>query len=174
MARLQGLSRPAIPGASATFNDVVAQVRLFVRDFAELNRLVDGEESSDMMIAFAVMGALSEFSSRPPPLGIYTVEDFISRGWAHPLLTGSVAHLLAQVGILQTRNHLPFSDGGLNVAVSDKTPLLQSWIGIMRSQWDPWIRDTKIAENISQMMGSGVGAHSELLLIHGFSDETAG
>jgi hypothetical protein len=152
----------------------VAQVRLFIRDFPELNRLVDGEESSDAMIAFSVMSALSEFSSKPPQLGIYTVEDFVSRGWVQMLIYGALAHLLATVGILQTRNHLPFSDGGLNVAVSDKTPLLQSWISIMRSQWDPWVVNIKISENIASMMGSGTGAHSELLLIHGFYDETTG
>ena len=44
----------------------VNQVRMYLRDFPELNRLVDGYESSDRMLAWAVIDALDDFNNTPP------------------------------------------------------------------------------------------------------------
>lgn len=169
---LQGAQNSTIPGASVAFNDFVSGTRLYMRDFPELNRLVAGEESDDRMIAFAVLEALSEFQSEPPDLGVYAFEDFMTRGWAHMLRLATICHLHHMVGILQTRNHLPFSDGGLNVAVSDKTPLLQSWIQIMCSRWQQWKGRIKAAENIRNVINDGTGGvSSEYFAVNGYFAE---
>lgn len=165
---LQGMDSALIPGASQTFNIFVAQTRLFMRDFPELNRLVAGEESSDRMIAFAAFEALSDFNSEPPNLGVYTFEMFVQKGWVHPLRTGTICQLLHMVGLLQTRNHLPFSDGGLNVAVSDKTPLIQAWIQIFCSKWENWKQKTKVAQNIAGILTGAGGVSSELFAVNGY------
>ncbi|MHA2333740.1 MAG: hypothetical protein ACXAEU_17070 [Candidatus Hodarchaeales archaeon] len=169
---LQGLSNVNIPGASQAFNSFVGGVRLYMRDFAQLNRLVDGEESSDRMIAFAVLDALSEFQSVPPNLGIYSFETFLEKGWVHMLRIGTICKLLEMVGLLQTRNHLPFSDGGLNVAVSDKTPLIQSWLQIFGGRWQRWMEQVKVAENISNAINdNSSGVFSEYFAVNGYFAE---
>jgi hypothetical protein len=139
-----------------------------MRDFPELNRLVAGEESSDRMVAFAATEAMSDFNSEPPQLGFYTFDMFVSKGWIHPLRIGTINELLHMVGLLQTRNHLPFSDGGLNVAVSDKTPLLQSWIQLFGAKWENWKQKTKVAQNISGILTGAGGVSSELFAVNGY------
>lgn len=166
MTSLQGVE--TVPGASQTFNVFVAQTRLYMRDFPELNRLVAGQESSDRMIAFAAVEAMSDFNSEPPHLGFYTFDMFMSKGWVHPLRMGTICQLLHMVGLLQTRNHLPFSDGGLNVAVSDKTPLLQSWIQLFCSKWENWKKQTKVAQNIAGILTGAGGVSSELFAVNGY------
>jgi len=168
MTRLQGLDQPNIPGATAVFNHFVARVRLFMRDYAELNRLVEGEESNDRMIAFAVYDALSDFNSTPPFIGTYGFTEFMTNNWHHPLMLKTCVCLMESVGILQTRNHLPFSDGGLNVSVSDKTPLLQSWIQLFNMRWERFKSQTKMAKNIALLFSEPGGVSSELFIVNGY------
>jgi len=166
---LQGLPDPeAIPGASQEFQQFVSTIRLFIRDFPELNRLVAGEESSPRMIAWAVIDAIEDFNGSPPMIGTYTFSDLISNNQASLLRKGTVMNLLYSVGILQTRNHLPFSDGGLNVAVSDKTPLLQAWIQLFQRQWEMGRDKVKTAWNIESLLGGPSGAHTEYFALSGY------
>lgn len=169
MTALQGLADPAlIPGASVEFCQFVATIRLYLRDFPELNRLVAGEESSDRMIAWAVIDAIEDFNGTPPMIGTYTFSDLLSQGQASLLRKGAVVNLLTSVGILQTRNHLAFSDGGLNVAISDKTPLLQSWIQLFQQQWETGKQRVKVAWNIEALLGGPSGAHTEYFALSGY------
>jgi len=166
---LQGLPETSnIPGASHEFNQYVATIRLFLRDFEELNRLVEGEESSDRMIAWAIIDAIEEFNGTPPLIGTYTFSDLITNQQASLLRKGSIYNLLMSVGMLQTRNQLSFSDGGLNVQVSDKTPLLQSWMQILRGQWERGMQRVKMAWNIESLLGGPSGVHSEYFALSGY------
>ena len=45
----------------------------------------------------------------------------------------TVVALIESVGLLQTRNHLNYSTGGINVGTNDKTPLLMQWLQYYRS-----------------------------------------
>jgi len=169
---LQGASDISrIAGASDAFNQFVSDTRFFLRDFPELNRLVAGFESSDRFIAFATIDALSDFNSTPPLLGRFGFTDFVQHDWIYLLRIGAVLNVLTSVGILQTRNHLPFSDGGINVAVSDKTPLLQSWIQLLTHRWETGKTRIKIARNIEQLLGGEGGVASEYFDIHGYYAE---
>lgn len=169
---LQGASNTArIAGASPAFNQFVSDTRFFIRDFPELNRLVAGQESSDRMIALCAVNTISEFNAQPPLIGAFNFSDFVQNNWIDPLRTGTLIKLLTSVGILQTRNHLPFSDGGLNVAVSDKTPLLQSWIQLLKMDWMQWKQQVKVAKNIAQLLDGQGGVASELFDIHGYYAE---
>lgn len=73
-----------IPGMSQTFRDFVQMVRLYTRDFPELNRIVGGEESSDRHIAWAVLDAISDFNGTPH-FTTLTLEDLLLRN-QHALL----------------------------------------------------------------------------------------
>ncbi len=65
-----------------------------------------------------------------------------------------------------TRNHLTFSDGGIQVGVSDKTPLIQSWLQLIGNRYEEKKQKLKIALNIE--LGWGDGFHSEYLWTNGF------
>lgn len=169
MAKLQGLGAVAnVPGASPQFMQFISTVRLFMRDNTELNRLVAGEESSDRMVAWAAIDAISDFNGSPPLIGDYTFSDLMAKGQHALLRTGTVLNLLYSIGILQTRNHLPFSDGGLNVAVSDKTPLIQAWIQMLERRWEIGKKEVKKAWNIESLLSGSVGAHSEYFALSGY------
>jgi hypothetical protein len=163
---LQGLE--GIPGVSETFNSFIQTVRLFMRDHPQLNRLVKGEESSDRLIAWAILDFLSDFAGSPPPLGYFTLDQLFDMHYQSFALRGTTVALLQSVGILQTRNHLQFSDGGISVGVSDKTPMLMQWIRDFQNKYEQEKMQRKVSLNIAQLLGVFSGVHSELFFVNGW------
>lgn len=165
MPELEGIS--GIPGMSETFNAFIQTVRMFTRDHPQLNRLVKGEESSNRMIALAIHDFLSDFAGTPPNLGFFSLEDLFTRYYQSFALRGTVVSLLESVGILQTRNHLNFSDGGISVGVSDKSPMLMQWIAQFRNKYEQEKIQRKIAMNIENAMGTSM-VPSEYAFLNGW------
>jgi hypothetical protein len=163
---LQGLE--GIPGVSDTFSSFIQTVRLFTRDHPQLNRLVKGEESSDRMIAWAIQDFLSDFAGTPPALGYMTLEQMFEQHLQAFALRGTTVGLLQSVGILQTRNHLQFSDGGISVGVSDKTPMLMQWIRDFQNKYEQQKMQIKVSQNIAQLLGGFGGTHSEYFFTNGW------
>lgn len=162
MERLQG-----VQALSPAMHSFVQMVRLYTRDHPQLNRLLSGEESSDRMIAWAVMDALSDFNGTPPLIGRFTVEDMLARDQQALLLRMTVCSLIESVGLLQTRNHVNYSNGGINVGVNDKTPLLMNWLQYFKGTTEQMKQRVKITFNIEQILGpSNPGLHSELWSIN--------
>lgn len=159
---------PDINGGSFPSNNIaleqfVGLVRAYMRDYAELNRLIQGEEHSDRLIAWAVIDALDDFNTTPP-MTAYQLINFPSKSL---LLRATVINLLESVGLLMTRNHLSFSDGGVSTGgLSDKTPLIQSWIQMFTNKYEEKKQKLKVALNIEGGWGGGV--HSEYLWTAGF------
>lgn len=152
-----------IPSASARMNEIVAMIRLFLRDFPEFNRLIKGEETSDRMIAWAVVDALDDWNSTPPFIGTISLTNFPSISL---LREGAVIRILQSVALLQTRNHLSFTDGGISVSVSDKAPLLMQWVSMFQQSYETKKSKMKASINIELAMG-GVGTLSEYFMING-------
>ena len=151
-----------IPFASQITQDFVQMVRLYMRDFAELNRIVSGEETSDRMIAWAVFDAMSDFNGTPHLTNL-SLEDLLQRNQHSLLLRMTVCSVVESVGLLQTRNHINYSDGGTNVGVNDKTPLLMNWLQYFKSFVTQQKQRVKVALNIEGILGpSQTGVHSEL------------
>lgn len=150
------------PTQNLALEQFIGTVRLFMRDYPALNRLIAGEEHSDRMIAWAIVDALDDFNATPPMTN-FGLTNFPS---SSILLRGTVINLLQSVGLLMTRNHLTFSDGGLQVGVSDKTPLIQSWIQMFSNTYEEKKKQLKIAMNIEGGWGGGV--HSEYSWVNGF------
>lgn len=151
-----------VPNSELELNQMVNQIRLFIRDHVEVNRLIKGVESSNRQIVWAISDTLDDFNTTPP-FTQFGIGNFPSK---HVLIRGVVATLLESVGMLQTRNHLSFSDGGLQVGVSDKTPFIQSWIQLLRGQYEEKKNRLKVAYNIES--GWGRGVHSEYLFANNF------
>lgn len=160
------MSLQGVEGMSGSMKSFVQMVRLYLRDFEELNRLVAGEESTDRMIAWAVLDAISNFNGTPHITHV-TLDDLLQMEQQHLLLRMTVEALIESVGLLQTRNHINYSDGGINVGVNDKTPLLMNWLQYYRSYTEQLKQRVKVAMNINQILGSSNrGIHSELWAVN--------
>jgi len=158
------MSLEGIPGVTPAFDLFVQEVRLFTRDFPELNRLLRGEESSDRMIAWAVIDAVSDFNGTPHFTSL-KLEDLLQLGQRSLMLRMTVIALLESVGLLQTRNHLNYSDGGLNVGVNDKTPMIMNWLQYFKGTAEQMKQRVKVAINIGAILNSG-GVASEYFAIN--------
>lgn len=158
---LQGL-----PGVTPTFRSFVQAVRGYTRDFPELNRLVSGEESTDRQIAWAVFDALSDFNGTPH-LTQLSLEDLLGRSQQALLMRMTVISLIESVGLLQTRNHINYSTGGINVGVNDKTPMLMQWLQYFKSTTEQMKQRVKVALNIEGILGpSNSGVFSEYWVVN--------
>ncbi len=152
----------SVPQLNLAMDQMVSLVRSYLRDYPELNRLIAGEAHSNRQIAWAIVDAIEDFNITPP-LTKWGLSTFPSRNL---LIRGAVISLLESEGLLMTRNHLTFSDGGIQVGVSDKTPLLQSWIQLLTNKYEKKKQDMKIYMNIESAWDGGV--HSEYLWTSGF------
>lgn len=140
-------------------------VRLFLRDFEELNLLVKGQESSDRFIAWATLDFISDFNQTPPFTGL-TLEDIYARGWSNLAVRGTVITLLQGLMIFYGRNHLPFSDGGISVNMNDKSGLIMSMLQFFQSMYEQNKKSIKVTLNIESLLSpSSIGLHSEYLLL---------
>lgn len=144
-----------VPSAD-TLRRHVQSVRLFMRDFPELNLFLRGEESDDRQIEFATMDFLSDFNGTPP-MSRYTLDDLMSYELASFAVRGTVISLLESLMIIYSRNHLPFSDGGMTVAINDKAPMIQSMLGLFRASYEQKLRMIKTQLNVAQLLGTGAG-----------------
>ena len=160
---LLGTGTTPIPSASARMNEMVAYIRLYLRDFPELNRLLKGYENSPRQIAWSIIDALDDWNSTPPFLGPTTLARFPSE---YLLCRGAVISLLESVALLQMRNQLTYSDGGLQVSVSDKAPLLMQFMSMMKQGYEQKKQRFKAAQNVEMAM-DGAGVFSEYFIING-------
>lgn len=159
MPFVQGLGQPFDP--KAVLRGHIESVRMFMRDFGELNLLIRGQESSDRMIVWATQDFLSDFNGTPPFTG-YALNELAQRGLQHLAVRGTVITLLQSVMILHARNYLPFSDGGLSVAINDKAPIIQSMLQLFQAAYEQNKRQVKTALNIEQLLDLGPsGVHSD-------------
>ena len=140
--------------ASLSAEQFKSEVRGYLRDFPELNRLISGEESSDRMVEYCIWLAVDEWNTTPP-LSAHTITDFPSR---LILLQMTVCHLLTSVGLLKSRNRFIYNDGGFSVQTEEQDVAYTRWIQLLRSQLDPRINRLKVALNINGGYGAGMGS----------------
>lgn len=138
-------------------NKLAEYVRFFMRDYPELNRLTDGYDHSSRHTRWAVLDTLSDWSSTPPFIG-QDLQLIIDRNWTSLFCRGVVINLLESLGILHLRNHLAYSDGGVNVQ-TENPQMIQAWLQMMKSEYENKRSRALIAlnvENALSMTTSGV------------------
>jgi hypothetical protein len=163
-----GTASSAKQGLPVKLINLIALIRAKLRDFPELNRLVEGHETSDREIAFAIMEAIDDFNTSPPLIGSYSIDNFPSISL---LIRGSIINVLESVGLLQTRNQMNYSDGqGVQVGVSDKTPMLMNWINLYTQSYEQKKFRLKQAINLGSAL-NGAGVPSEYSLVNGYFDD---
>ena len=135
-------------------------LRLFLNDTPELNRLIRTEESDDPKLDLAIALAVDDFNVTPPLLQNYVVENYPS---LYLLIYGASIQTLRSAGILQSRNELVYSSGGVSVRIFDKTQHYQSWIAQFVAEYERKKQNYKMALNISNAMAGGVPSEYSIL-----------
>lgn len=162
---LQGLAQTVSPN----FKAHIQITRLFFRDFAELNLLIAGEESSDRMIAWATLDFLSDFNGTPHFTN-FDIDTMYGRNLQSFAVRGTAISLLQSLMLIYTRNHVPFSDGGLSVSINDKAPMIQSILSLFQSSYEQNKRQIKIAVNVEGLLDVfPSGVHSDYAVLSGLS-----
>lgn len=154
----------ALTPTQATAMEIVRkQLRLFLNDTAELNRLIRQEETDAPHLDLAINLAIDDYNITSPPLAFAQVDSFPS---IYLLLHGAAIQTLKMAGILQSRNELNYSSGGVTVRTFDKTRNYQSWITMFMQDYERKKLNFKISQNIGAAMGFGI--HSEYNIINWF------
>lgn len=143
----------------ATF---IGQVRDYLRDHPQFNALLTSFETSDPVISLCSDLAADDFSTSPPLIGRWSVESHPSM---YLLFIGTVLQVLRSAGLMQARNNLNYSDGGLTVATSDKSQIYKAWADTYYAEYEQKKRTLKIAMNARQAYG---GVASEYMFIGSF------
>lgn len=95
------------------------QVREFLQDYPESNLLLDKEEFSNTYIELCMELAVSEYNVLTPRTNV-SLSNFPSMSL---LLLGTVWQMYLGRATLMARNHLTYTDGGLQIPVEEKYEL---------------------------------------------------
>lgn len=139
---------------------VLKLLRLFLNDTPELNRLIRREESDDTKLNLAIDLAIDDFNITTPLLQTHVISNFPS---LYLLIYGATIQVLRSAGMLQSRNELAYSSGGVSVRIFDKTQLYQSWIVQFVAEYERKKQNFKIALNINNALAGGVSSEYAIL-----------
>jgi hypothetical protein len=148
-------------------NQLAEYARQFLRDYPELNRLTAGYDHSQRTLKWAVMDTLSDWAATPPFIG-QSIDLIMQRNLYSVFIKGVVICAMTSLGLLHLRNHLSYSDGGVNVQI-ENPQLIQSWLAMMKSEYEEKKQRILIALNIENAMNPGIsGLQSEYYFINSF------
>lgn len=136
--------------------NILAEVRNYLRDFPQLNRLIQGEETTDFQLRWHIAEVLDDFSTTPPPLGFFTVSS-VPRSI---LLKGVVAEVLKSAAILNLRNSLAYTDGSVSVNLDKHQELLRV-SQMFSSEYESKVLAYKVSLNLRRALGRVDGVPSE-------------
>jgi hypothetical protein len=151
---------------SDNYYALINMLRAYVRDFAPINRLIDGEESKDRDLALAIYRAVEDFNGTPPPVHL-SLQQIIDNHLVDLILRGAACKLMESVVLNYARNEVQFTDAGVSVKVSDKFPIFMNWYGTIKPQWDVEKQQTKYSLNMNEIVTTEAGGlFSEYWLIN--------
>ena len=150
-----------------TIRSLIQIVRAKLRDYENLNRLVNGRENSNRQIAAAMYLAVNDWNAAPPLIDPITLTSHPSKVL---LVDGTIIQLYWSLAALQTRNHMNYSDAqGTRVGVSDKAPQLMQLMGQLQGRYDQQKFQLKQAINLNGAL-DGIGIDSEYGAVNGALD----
>lgn len=161
LRQIQGFRQPT----REVLRQHCASVRLFTRDYSELNLLLRGEESDDRIVQWATMDFLSGFNGTPP-LTAFSLDDLYGMHQQYFCVRGTVITLLESLMLHYSRNFVPISDGGIVANINDRAPMIQSMLGLFQASYEQRLRLLKTSLNIAQILDGGGGLMSEYSAIY--------
>ena len=128
----------------------VADVRLYAKDDALLNVLLEGEyQSSDELVELALRLAINDFNV-VPPVSTYSEKDFPSDT---VLMYGVMHHLANSEAERQLRNNVTYNAQGLNAGIDDKFMQYNQLAQYYKQLFEQKIRELKTQSNIEAAWG---------------------
>jgi len=163
----QNPTAPIVDRNDPLLSQLAEYLRRYLRDYPELNRLTAGYDHSPRTLKWAIMDALSDWASTPPFIG-QGLDLIMSRNLVSVFIRGAAIVAMESLGLLHLRNHLSYSDGGVNVQI-ENPQLIQSWIQMLKSEYEAKKQRILIALNIENALGTSVaGLCSEYTFINSF------
>lgn len=150
-----------VPAEIEARADVVNRVRVEMRDYPELNTLIDGEESSDAFIEYAMDVVMEEINATPPPVGLFLVQNTP----LHLLIDGTVARLLRSLAILYLRNDVDFGVDGLTVRYNQG----QTYLAVAQErarEFESKLLRWKVSVNAQQAVDGSGGIYSDWVAVN--------
>lgn len=138
---------------------LLRQVRDFMRDHGALNALIQGQESGDPLLELFIDMAVDDWNTTPPFIGNVTVSRHPARSL---LILYASALCLWSASILQARNNLTYSDGGLSVNTSDKARPYQEMAAQIMQMYESKKMRHKKSQNAEMAYG---GVYSEYTIL---------
>ena len=139
-------------GIGKSEDELVRMLRSFLGDTPDDNRLIEDQELSDDKLRLALALALDEYNNTPP----FEARKFSNFPSLAIIIHGGAIQALIMAGIVQTRNYLQFSDGGISEVIGDKAPMYQGWINQLASVLANY-KSTTEAIKVSINMEQGFG-----------------
>lgn len=126
------------------------EVREFIQDKVEKNHLLEGEEFSATQISLAMELAMGRFDFIIP-ISTTNIYTFPSKTL---LMYGTLTVLFEGAAALLARNHMNYSDGGLQIPVEERMQLYQSLASMYGTSFDTMSRSWKLQNNVESGWGS--------------------
>ena len=136
-------------GINKSKEELIKMLRTFLGDSPEENKLIPDQEISDDKLALALDMAL-DLHNKTPPFENTTFQTFPSLTL---MLHGGAIQALIMAGIVQNRNYISFSDGGVQEVLSDKGPAYQGWIQNLMGQYREETLNLKTSLNMERGFG---------------------
>lgn len=123
------------------------QVRMFMRDRADRNILLDTVQFTDDELNLALSMAVSAFNAVTPQTSM-TPTTFPSH-LQYLLLIGTTRFLLQSESFLQARNQATVQDGDIApIGIDDKAALYSQLSRELKAEWDELVRGVKTQNNM--------------------------
>jgi hypothetical protein len=150
------------------YRSTLALIRSWLRDFAQLNLLLEREETDEKTLLMCLQMAVVDVNATPPPTS-WPLRTMIDRAYIHILTYGTTVYVMESLMILETRNHLNWQEGGQALGLMDRSPMLEQRSRYFRDVFETKLKQKKISDSINDAMGIGdTGVHSEYWLVNGW------
>lgn len=131
---------------------IADKIRCYMRDFVFDNELIDGFETTDFQIQKTINLTVSRYNSLAPTVLQFEVGNFPIL-LEYILIMGTVGHILRSISILQLRNQLTYTDGGVHVGLTDKHQLYKAMGNDLLAEFDEMAKSDKIQRNLNAAWG---------------------
>jgi len=133
------------------------QVRMFLRDRADRNILLDDVQFAYEDLNLALEMATSAFNAVTPQS--YFTPSTFPENLQYVLLIGTVRFLLMSESFLQVRNQATYQDGDIApIGIDDKQAAYAQLAQVLKAEWDELVRGVKTQNNMEggyNSLGSG-------------------
>ena len=129
------------------------QIRMFLRDRADKNILLDDVQFTDEELNLATEMAVSAYNAVTPQT-MLTPATFPTH-LRYLLLIGTARFLLMSESFLQARNQATVQDGDISpIGIDDKAALYSQMAQQLKGEWDELVRGVKTQNNMESAYGT--------------------